>query len=48
MSLEFTKPKIVKGFMGALIENIDLPDEYRLVKSKSPLHIGILLLSVYL
>ena len=34
MSLEFSKPKIVKGFVGALLENIDLPDEFRLVKSK--------------
>jgi len=34
MNLEYSKPKIVKGFVGALLENIDLPDEFRLVKSK--------------
>lgn len=32
LSLDFVTPKIVKGFMGAVIKNHDVPQEYRITK----------------
>lgn len=34
LNLEFTTPKIVKGYVGAIVENYDVPQEYIYLKSK--------------
>jgi hypothetical protein len=34
LSLDYVTPRIIKGFMGAIIKDHDVPQEYRITKSK--------------
>lgn len=34
LSLDYVTPKIVKGFMGAVIKDHDVPQKYRVTKRK--------------